>query len=114
MASFAHDGPKAALWKMKEAGISSIFVQHKGKVQGIVSADDAARALKNGEKNLTGILRTDITTMTPNTPASELFPLLAESSPVAVVNAEGKLKGVIVKGSLLAALSEGVANNGTS
>lgn len=114
VASFAHDGPKAALWKMKEAGISSIFVQHKGKLQGIVSADDAVRALKNGDKDLTRILRTDITTVTPDTPASELFPLLAESSPVAVVSAERKLKGVIVKGSLLAALSEGVNNNGTS
>jgi len=50
----------------------------------------------------------------PDTPASELFPLLAESSPVAVVNAERRLKGVIVKGTLLAALSEGVSNNGTS
>ncbi len=114
VASFAHDGPKAALWKMKKAGISSIFVQHKGKVQGIVNADDAARALKNGEKDLTGILRTDIVTVTPDTLASELFPLLAESSPVAVVNTEGKLKGVIVKGSLIAALSEGVNNNGTT
>ncbi len=114
VASLAHDGPKAALWKMKKAGISSIFVQHKGKVQGIVGADDAVRALKNGDKDLTGILRTDITTVTPDTPASELFPLLAESSPVAVVSAERKLKGVIVKGSLLAALSEGVNNNGTS
>jgi len=65
-------------------------------------------------KDLTGILQTDIASVLPDTSASELFPLLAESSPVAVVNAEGKLKGVIVKGTLLAALSEGVSNNGTS
>ncbi len=114
VASFAHDGPKAALWKMKQAGISSIFVQHKSRLQGLVSADDAVQALKEGVKDLTGILQTDITTVLPDTPASELFPLLAESSPVAVVNAEGRLKGVIVKGTLLAALSEGVSNNGTS
>ncbi len=114
VASFAHDGPKAALWKMKQAGISSIFVQHKGQLRGLVSADDAVQALKEGVKDLTGILQTDITTVLPDTPASELFPLLAESSPVAVVNAEGRLKGVIVKGTLLAALSEGVSNNGTS
>jgi len=114
VASFAHDGPKAALWKMKQAGISSIFVQHKGRLQGLVSADDAVQALKEGVKDLTGILQTGVTTVAPDTPASELFPLLAESSPVAVVNTEGKLKGVIVKGTLLAALSEGVSNNGTS
>lgn len=114
IASFDHDGPKAALRKMKTAGISSIFVQHKGKLQGLVSADDAVRALKEGMKDLTGILQTDIASVLPDTSASELFPLLAESSPVAIVNAEGKLKGVIVKGTLLAALSEGVSNNGTS
>ncbi|MBW2599316.1 MAG: glycine betaine/L-proline ABC transporter ATP-binding protein [Deltaproteobacteria bacterium] len=114
VASFAHDGPKAALWKMKQAGISSIFVQHKGKLQGLVSADEAVLALKEGVKDLAGILQTDVVTVPPDTPASELFPLLAESSPVAVVNAEGKLKGVIVKGTLLAALSEGVSNNGIS
>lgn len=114
VASFAHDGPKAALWKMKHAGISSIFVQHKGQLQGLVSASDAVQALKEGVKDLTGILQTDITTVPPETPASELFPLLAESSPVAVVNAEGRLKGVIVKGALLASLSGGVSNNGTS
>ena len=114
VASFAHDGPKAALWKMKQVGISSIFVQHKGRLAGLVSADDAVQALKEGVKDLTGILQTGVTTVAPDTPASELFPLLAESSPVAVVNAEGKLKGVIVKGTLLAALSEGVSNNGTS
>ena len=114
VASFAHDGPKTALWKMKQAGISSIFVQHKGRLQGLVRADDAVQALKEGVKDLTGILQADVTTVSPDTPASELFPLLAESSPVAVVNTEGRLKGVIVKGTLLAALSEGVSNNGTS
>jgi len=114
IASFSNDGPKAALRKMKTAGISSIFVQHKGKLQGLVTADNAVQALKEGVKDLSGILQKDIVTVSPDTQASDLLPLLAESSPVAVVNAEGKLKGVIVKGTLLAALSEGVSNNGTS
>jgi len=114
IASFSNDGPKAALRKMKTAGISSIFVQHKGKLQGLVTADNAVQALKEGVKDLSGILQKDIVTVSPDTQASDLLPLLAESSPVAVVNAEGKLKGVIVKGTLLAALSEGVSNNGTT
>ena len=115
VASYAHDGPKAALWKMKQAGISSIFVQHKGKLKGIVSADDAARALNNGDKDLLNILQTDIEKIPPDTPANDLFPLLvSNSSPLAVVDEEEHLLGVIVKGALLAALSEGVQNNGTS
>lgn len=114
VASFAHDGPKAALWKMKQGGISSIYVQHKGRLVGLVTADEAAEALKRGEKDLSNILIKDIRTVPPDTPAQELFSILVEFSPVAVVNEQEKLMGVIVKGSLLAALSEGVNNNGTS
>jgi glycine betaine/proline transport system ATP-binding protein len=113
IASYAHDGPKAALWKMKQAGISSIFVQHKGKLKGIVSADDAVAALKSGDKDLANIINTEIQKIAPATPANDLFPLLAtNSSPLAVVDDQEHLLGVIIKGTLLAALSEGVTNNG--
>lgn len=115
IASYVHDGPKAALWKMDKAGISSIFVQHKGKLEGIVTAEGAATALKKGDKDLAGIINRDILKVQPETPANDLFPLLAEnSSPLAVVDEDEHLLGVIVKGSLLAALSEGVTSNGTS
>jgi len=114
IASYAHDGPKAALWKMNKAGISSIFVQHKGKLEGIVTAEDAATALKNGRKDLTGIVNRDIQKVSPETPANDLFALLAENRcPVAVVDEKEHLLGIIVKGTLLAALSEGGMNNGT-
>ncbi|HDP23917.1 MAG TPA: glycine betaine/L-proline ABC transporter ATP-binding protein [Deltaproteobacteria bacterium] len=113
VASYAYDGPKAALWKMKQAGISSIFVQHKNKLVGIVSADDASEALKKGEMNLKNIINTDITKVLPATPALELFTLLGENSPLAVVDEDDRLKGVIIRGALLAALSEGAQNNGS-
>jgi len=112
VASYAHDGPRAALWKMNKAGISSIFVQHKGKLVGIVTADDATEALKRGEKDLSRILNQDLQKTSPDTPATDLFPLLVNSSPLAVVDKEDRLMGVIVRGSLLAALSEGVTANG--
>ncbi|HOD69616.1 MAG TPA: glycine betaine/L-proline ABC transporter ATP-binding protein [Deltaproteobacteria bacterium] len=112
VASFAHDGPKAALWKMRQAGLSSIYVQHKNRLVGLVRAEDASSALKAGDKDLRNILVTDIHRVSPDTPAYELFPLLAESSPVAVVDNEDHLMGVIIKGTLLAALAEGVQTNG--
>jgi glycine betaine/proline transport system ATP-binding protein len=112
VASFAHDGPKAALWKMRQAGLSSIYVQHKNRLVGIVRAEDASSALKAGDKDLRNILVTDIHRVSPETPAYELFPLLVESSPVAVVDNENHLMGVIIKGTLLAALAEGVQTNG--
>jgi glycine betaine/proline transport system ATP-binding protein len=107
MAYLTTDGPKAALRKMEKAGISSIFVREHGRLKGIVTARACRAAADRGEKKLKAILDTEIQTVAPDTPANELFPLLAdEPHPVAVVSDDGHLKGVIVAGSLLSKLSE--------
>lgn len=108
LAYYSTDGPKAALHKMKTAGISNIFVRHQGRVVGMVTAADAAEAFRRGEKTLEKILQTDIPKVAPDTVANELFPILADLNyPLAVVNEHDRLLGVIVKGSLLAGLAEG-------
>lgn len=108
MASLKTDGPRAALRKMKHESISCIFVRKEGKLFGVVTAEDAAEAVKRGEKSLEKITKQDITKVSPDTPASELIPLLAEKKfhyPIPVVDEENRLKGVIIKGSLLAGIS---------
>ncbi len=106
VAVYPGDGPKAALRKMEKAGISSIFVRKDRHLEGLVTAEDAARAAQRGDKTLDAVLRRQIDRVSPDTPAIELFPLLAESSfPVAVVDAENRLKGVVIKGSLLAGIA---------
>jgi glycine betaine/proline transport system ATP-binding protein len=106
VAEYPGDGPKAALRKMEKAGISSIFVRQEHHLKGLVTAQDAARAARRGDKHLDSILRRDIARVSPETPAIELFPLLAESSfPVAVVDADNRLRGVVIKGSLLAGIA---------
>ena len=113
LAYFTSDGPKAALHKMRQAGISSIFVRRDGKLAGMVTAADAAEALKRGEKTLEGIITEDFKQVSPDTQAIELFPVLAETSyPVAVVDPDGRLIGVVIKGSLLAGLAEGIQTGG--
>lgn len=102
------DGPKAALRKMKHAGISTIFVRRDKQVVGLVTAEAASEAAKRGDKTLDNIIDTNIYRVLPETPAIDLFPLLAESTyPVVVVNDDGKMMGVVVRGSLLAGLAEG-------
>ena len=101
------DGPRAALRKMRNLRTSSIFVESDRKLEGIVFAGDASEALNRGEKTLDAIVKKDIPTVSPDTVANELFALLAEIDyPLAVIDDRRHLKGIIVKGSLLAALSE--------
>jgi glycine betaine/proline transport system ATP-binding protein len=101
------DGPKTALRKMQKAGFSSIFVCSSGKLKGIVTARSCRAAADRGVKTLESILDTNIQMVAPDTPANDLYPMLADGPyPVAVVSKDGHLKGVIVAGSLLAKLSE--------
>ena len=102
------DGPKAALRKMKNHGLSHIFVLNKDHVmQGILAAEDAIAAAERGEKDIGGLIRRDITTVGLDSPATELMNILKDLPyPLAVVNENNKLKGVIVRGTLLGALAE--------
>jgi glycine betaine/proline transport system ATP-binding protein len=107
MAYLRTDGPKAALRKMQHAGISAIFVRESGQLKGIVTAKACRMAADRGEKSLANILDTEIKKVSPDTPANDLFPLLADAPhPIAVVAEDGHLRGVIVAGSLLSKLSE--------
>jgi len=100
------DGPRVALRLMKEHSISSIFVVGKERVlKGVVTAEDAVKSVEQNKNSLNDIIRTDFPKVSPDTVLTELFPILANSSvPAAVVDEKGKLKGVIIRGALLAGL----------
>lgn len=107
--TFPKDGPKTALRKMKEIGTSSILVvDRERRLLGIVHAEDASRLVKAGEANLESIIVGDLPRVQPGTALQDLFSI--ESFPVVVVNEEQKLKGIIVRGALLAAMAEGRSN----
>ncbi|TVM19359.1 glycine/betaine ABC transporter ATP-binding protein [Oceanidesulfovibrio indonesiensis] len=102
------DGPRTALRKMKKAGLSSLFVlgpEHK--YQGIISAEECARLVEEGTRDLRKILCTDCKTVPPDLPAQDLIQILHDlPHPLPVVDEEGFLKGVIVRGTLLGAIAE--------
>lgn len=100
------DGPRVALRRMKERGISSLFVLTRDwKLAGLVTADDALAAAERNDEDLAKFLITDFPRTSLDTSVSEIIPVLADSRfPVAVLREDGKLLGVIVRGSLLAGL----------
>ncbi len=104
------DGPRTMLRKMKDAGLSTMFVvdAHKN-ILGMVRAETAAKILKENPDSREGLIEKDIRMVSLDTPINEMLPLMADSrDPVAVVDDEKKLKGVVVVGNLLAGLAEGV------
>lgn len=99
-------GPRVALERMREEGLSSIFVvDSQRNLKGYISADSASRAVKKEITNLQEILQNDIPIVGKGTSMHEIFDLIYNSPiPVAVVENE-KLVGIIVRGAVIAALS---------
>lgn len=98
-------GPRVALERMKEEGISSIYVTDGGRnLKGYVTAEDASEAQKNKIRDLNEILKTDVPTVSKNTAMHDIFEIIHDSPvPIAVVE-DGKLYGIIVRGSIIAAI----------
>jgi len=102
------DGPRAALRKMRKHNIAHLFVvDHNQQLVGIVSADAAAHQAAQGQDQLAEAICTDIKTVYMDTPAQDLFGIMSDLPyPLAVVDENNKFKGVIVRGTLVAALAE--------
>ncbi|MFC0471627.1 glycine betaine/L-proline ABC transporter ATP-binding protein [Halalkalibacter kiskunsagensis] len=99
-------GPRVALKLMKELGISSIYVVDKKKtLLGAISASDAKEAIEQN-KALTDVMVTDLTTVNPDTLLTDLFEKVSSATvPVAVINEKKRLKGILVRGSVIGALA---------
>jgi glycine betaine/proline transport system ATP-binding protein len=99
------DGPRVALQRMKDTGISTLFVTNRKKeLLGVVNAEDVAKAIKENS-SLLAILEENVPTVQSDTPLHDLFDLVSTTQiPVAVVD-DKILKGIIIRGAVLAALS---------
>lgn len=99
-------GPRVALERMREEGLSSILVTDKNrKLKGYVTAEDASEARKKDIKDLNEILKTDIPRVGMDTALHDIFSVIHDSpTPVAVVN-DDRLLGIIVRGAVIAALA---------
>ena len=77
LAVVEHDGPRAALRKMRKENISSLFVvDGEHRLIGLVGAEECSAQIERGERDLRAIMRSDLATVTPETPAQELIQIL--------------------------------------
>jgi glycine betaine/proline transport system ATP-binding protein len=99
-------GPRVALQLMRDSGVSSLYVVgREKKLLGVITAEAASHAL-DSHRNVEEIMQTEVPAVKPDTLLNELFHMMAETKiPLAVVDDDGKLKGIIIKGAVLSALA---------
>lgn len=99
------DGLNVAVKEMRENGISSVFVVDRGRhLKGIVTIDAAIEGIKQ-KKALMDVIDTDVTTTTKSEFVTDIIPKALESKfPLAVVNDENKLEGLILRVHVLSGL----------
>lgn len=111
--SFVKDGPHVALKTMKEHGLSGIYItRQSGELVGYLAVEDAAKVIKQGDDWLDHIYSFEnVPKAGPDDAIRDLFtPLGDKSWPIAVIRPDRKLIGIVLRGSVFAALAEGGNN----
>ncbi len=99
------DGIDHALREMRKNELSSVYVvDGKMKLNGILTLADAMRARKEN-LSIAEVMVRDVTTTTTDILVEDIMPLAAEASyPLAVVDSEQRLLGIVTKASVLSSL----------
>ena len=106
-------GAKIAAKRMKDLDISSLFVTNKNKkLLGIVTIDDVFQLLQQKTDKIENIIRNEVKTVTLDSHIDEIIPLFMQTGyPIAVVDEEERLKGIIFKSTVLAGMVGEEAEN---
>src|SRR5690625_387286 len=112
--AFLRDGPRTVLTKLRRHGLSGIFVTDTERnLKGYLTSESVIeQARENGEADRIDPARfEEPVAVEADTPLSEIIDLAVQTSgPIAVVDPGSRLRGVIVKGAILAALASGNGN----
>ena len=100
-----NDSPINALREMEKEGYSSAYVvDNKMHLRGVITADEALKAHKEGTM-LSNIVQNGLVTVLEETMVNDIIPLITQAKfPVAVVDEAGVLKGIITKASILSCM----------
>ncbi|SJN08866.1 Glycine betaine ABC transport system, ATP-binding protein OpuAA [Halomonas citrativorans] len=97
------DGPRTALHRMRDHAIDSIYVTDRDRrLLGLLEAESASTAIKEGAEKIADYLTQDFRKVSPDEPLQNLFAMFSEKRfPIAVVDEQQRLLGVVVKGAVL-------------
>jgi glycine betaine/proline transport system ATP-binding protein len=107
------DGPRTALRLMKDNHNSSVYVvDSEHRFKGLIDAKDVINQIENDKRDLGEILQTNVPTTLPNTPIKSLLNDISKTAvPFAVVDNDQRLLGIIIRSSVLGAISGNEVHN---
>jgi len=106
--AYLSEGPTVVLRRMRQAGLSHIFVlDEERRLVGVCEAEEVARLAERNERELRAAVDDGAHKVGRRTPLREVLPLFVEDvdTPVAVVGEDNRLEGVVVRGALIAGLT---------
>ncbi|MDF4223696.1 quaternary amine ABC transporter ATP-binding protein [Enterococcus faecalis] len=104
------DGPTVALKRMRQEEVSMLLaVDKKRQLKGVVRAEKALEARKNGT-SLVECVDPEIQTIDKDMLVNDIFPLIYDAQTPLAVTDNGKLLGVVIRGSVLEVLAETEVN----
>ncbi|CAH1043608.1 glycine betaine/L-proline ABC transporter ATP-binding protein [Halomonas sp. TD01] len=97
------DGPRTALHRMRDHSIDSIYVTDRDRrLIGLLEAESASKAIDAKSETITDYLTQDFRKVPPEEPLQNLFAMFSDKSfPIAIIDEQQRLLGVVVKGAVL-------------
>lgn len=101
------EGPGAALLRLRDAGLSSGFIVDQDRhLKGLITVDQLSQLAQEKKRTLEEGKYEEIVTVSPDTPVEELVNLIVTTRyPLAVVNEDSVLRGIVIKSSILEAMA---------
>ena len=99
------DGPAQAIEQMRKNALSTVYVvDERLRLSGILTIQEAIRAQKEGLA-IRDVIQSQVPTTSLDALLADVMPLAAEAAyPLAAVDEDGQLKGIVTKASVLASL----------
>lgn len=89
------DSPQTAVDKMKKLNRDGLYVVNDGRIAGVVTFRDAAEAAVGNSRDLRDILRDSYPTVDPDMLLYTVYDECTSGLPIAVIDNDGELKGVV-------------------
>lgn len=106
------DGPNVALQRMRKEEISMLLAVDRGRyLKGSLTAEQALDARKN-ETPLKEVLEKNVRKVEKDTLVTDIFDMIYDSAaPLAVVDEKDRVVGVVVRGSVIGAMTDTSTND---